>query len=299
MIDAEEPQNPHRVDEFTRGRLAALKEATDEYADLLCDNSTPRPGSDFAKEEGILSIRSPRDVATVVSLNALDHLRLLADHALATSRITAFASFTLIRSAITAAGLAGYLLAAESSKERLRRTLVITYHELSNARTAARELDGEFKPKSPGNESYNQRLAAAKRVIVRYSEQIAKVENDAIDHKIISDRSEDSLKLIQRKPNDTTMVFEAAKLISPDLPYYHDFGATKEAVRVWRTMSAHAHGLSWAAELSANISVNKDGAIVTTWNPQCEDLLQGIQVAWDIMYGVCARYIELLGAQPQ
>ncbi|MEU0506749.1 hypothetical protein [Nocardia sp. NPDC005998] len=298
MTDPDAPQ-PHAVDVSTRNRLESLKEAIDAYADLLCDHAAPHPGSDFLEEEGKLSIRSPHEVATVVALNALDHLRLIADHALASSRITAFASFTLVRSAITAAGLAGWLLAAEDSKERLRRTLVITHYELSNARTAAREIDGQFRDDTEGNASYNQRLAAVKRVIANYTSQIEKIETDAVNLEIAPGRSKDELKVISSKPSDTDIIREATKLISVDLDYYHEFGVAKEVLRIWRTMSAHAHGLSWAAELTATVTTEADGAILTTWNPQGEDLLQGIQVAWDLMYGATVRYIELLGAQPE
>ncbi|MFD9550106.1 hypothetical protein ACFWBG_22115 [Nocardia salmonicida] len=300
MTDADSPQQKnHRVDEDARNHLESLREQVDQFSDLLCENSIPRPGSAFDQEEGILSIRSPRDVSTVAMLNALDHLRLLSDHALSTSRITAFASFTLIRSAITAAGLAGWLLSADGSTERLRRTLVITYYELKNARTAARELDGNPRPETPENASYNLRLKAASSVIRKYSEQLDKVQSDAIQNGIAKGTSKEELICITDKPSDTTTITEASKLISSDLSYYHDFGATKEVVRVWRTMSAHAHGLSWAAELTATIEVKSDGTSVMTWNPQGEDLLQGIQVAWDLLYGACKRYIELLGAQPE
>ncbi|WP_213578547.1 hypothetical protein [Rhodococcus sp. USK13] len=297
MTEDATPQRLHLIDGKTREHLERLVPAINQYADLLCDHSSPRPGSAFAAEEGVLTIRSPRDAVTVVGLNALDHLHLAATSVLNSSRITAFATFTLVRSAITAAGLAGWLLASDDSIVRQTRTLNLTYHELKNERTAARELVGQDKPDLPEHAVYNARHKSASAAVERLTARLEDVKMDAVRIGAAADMSKEALLCVTDKPTDTSMIGEATKLVRAQ-EYYEDFGAKQEVVRVWRTMSAHAHGLSWAAEMTTARGTDANGREVTLWNPQGEDLLQGIQVAWDLLYGMAEKYIELLGARP-
>ncbi|OZF27400.1 hypothetical protein CH295_22930 [Rhodococcus sp. 14-2483-1-2] len=278
------------MDAQLRERLEALLSVIDGAVELFESRNTLREGCDFVAEFCLFKSRTPYETAVLVSLNVLDHVRFVAKAVLSGDRLTAFAPFSIVRSALTGATLAAWIL-DENPNERRRRTLTITHHELKNQRNAFRGLaDAPERPNTEANVYYNTRREQARNQIAKVNAQIAEVRTDAAAFGFDFDE-------IKRKPYDTDIVEIGAAVISPDLPYYEDFGKQYEAVRTWRTLSAHAHGFSWAAELTTATANRADGSKVHAFDPQGEDLLQGIQVVWDVFYGVMDRFIILAGAR--
>ncbi|MFD6677652.1 hypothetical protein ACFWDA_25245 [Rhodococcus zopfii] len=285
------------LDDATRERLEALLPVINEMADFYGNAGYPAPGSALESEMGVLTTQSTAATIPVIGLNALDHLHNAAQGALGGGRISAFSTFTLVRSAITAAGLGGWILAADTDQERQTRALCLAYHEAKNNRTAALELANNRAERdaTPENEHYNARRASALAKIDELTAHLDAIVADAIQIGVGDCPDADEIeKRIKTKPSDTHVIGAAAALVKPQ-PYYDDFGAKSEILLRWRTLSAHAHGLSWAARMSVVEATTSDGKPLSIWNPQGEDLLQGIQVAWDLLYGMTDRYIELMG----
>ncbi|WP_157535293.1 hypothetical protein [Nocardia inohanensis] len=288
------------LDDETREHLEALVPAIEKLADFYCDAGRPMPGSALESELEVLTTQTTVATIPVIGLNALDHLQMAARGVLRARQISAFSTFTLVRSAITAAGLGGWILAAETEKERQSRTLCVAYHEAKNNRTAARELvnDHAERDATPENEHYNARRDSALNKIKQLNAQLDAIVADAVRIGVGDSPTAETIKKhIKEKPTDTEIIGAAAALVAPHA-YYADFGAKSEIVLRWRTMSAHAHGLSWAARMSVVEATTGEGRQLSIWNPQGVDLLQGIQVAWDLVYGMTERYIELMGRRP-
>ncbi|UGQ43397.1 hypothetical protein [Rhodococcus aetherivorans] len=288
------------LDDETRERLEALLPVINEMADFYGNAGHPAPGSALETELEVLTTQSTVATIPVIGLNALDHLHNAAKSVLNAGQISAFSTFTLVRSAITAAGLGGWILAADTDQERQTRTLCVAYHETKNNRTAVREFvkDMPQRDATPENEHYNARRASALTKIEQLTSELDAIVADAIRIGLGDDPNAERIKKdIKEKPFDTTIIGAAAALVAPH-PNYADFGAKREILRIWRTMSAHAHGLSWAARMSVVEATTDEGQPLSIWNPQGEDLLQGIHVAWDLLYGMMDRYIELMGRRP-
>ncbi|MFI2232273.1 hypothetical protein [Nocardia testacea] len=256
------------------------------FGDFLCEGAVPRPGSEYAAESGELTGVQTWSAAVEAGLSGLDHLHYFADTTIKARRVTAFASFTVLRSAISAVALAGWLISGDRT-ERLTRTLTLRRLEASNQITAVDEIINA--PRGPAESAY-----ARKR-----REQATKKRADllAVQNTIDEDavRLELDLAKITRMPRDWQLVKIAADLVDP--AEYHDFGASRESVLTWRVLSAYAHGQIWAANMSARTVVDPDGIHMTTWAPDRDFLMQGFTAAWDLMYGAFDRYIDLAGAR--
>ncbi|MDI9943271.1 MULTISPECIES: hypothetical protein [unclassified Rhodococcus (in: high G+C Gram-positive bacteria)] len=275
----------HEITESTREHMEHLLEACRGYADFWCDNSTPAPGSELADEEDSLTVRSTSVLAAEAAMVALDHLHLTASFVLAEKRLTAFATFTVVRSAITAAAVAAWLVAPEKAT-RLERALNLNRQQARNEKVAAEEMIGPDRPKTPENEAYNTRTEGAKKAVQRMNETLQQIESDVARLKL-------EPTAITRQPRDNVLIEEAAELVSPTKPHYEDFGPVVEIRQKWRTLSAHAHGQAWAANLSARVETNPITGVRTSWNPPAWLLDQGILIAMDLLEAATQRYREL------
>ncbi|MGW4125887.1 hypothetical protein [Nocardia sp. NPDC004711] len=278
----------HRVTEEMAASLTEALGNINKFGDFLCGESVPRPGSEYAAESGFLTDVQTWSSAVEAGLSALDHLYYFADTTVKAGRVTAFASFTVLRSAIASVALAGWLVEGDQ-KQRLTRTLALRRLEDNNQIAALDEIVDAPRPRQ-GVESDHVRKRR-EQAASRRADMVAiqdSIDSDATKLRI--DVSE-----VKKMPRDGVLLAVAAKLVKPAT--YYDFGADRESLLNWRILSSYAHGQTWAANMSAQVTLGNDGVRRTQWAPDKQFLMQGFQVAWNLMYGPFDRYVDLAGAR--
>lgn len=281
------PRKLNEVDDVLRDRLNALLESIDVAADYLEVGCSP--GSDFVNDHQVFTSRSPFDAGSLILWSVLDHLRFVAKGVLGGDRLTAFAPFTVVRTALTAATLASWML-SENADERRFRTLVVTYEELRNKRNALKMIaEAPDRTDVTDVADYNTRRESARRELVKLDAEVDKIKADAASFGVAFTAVRDG------KPQDGQIVEAGAELIASDKHYYDPFGKATETKLMWRTLSSHAHGFSWAAAMTSVVTQHPDGREMNAFDPQAADLLVGLQVVWDVFTGVLARFATLAG----
>jgi len=279
------PLNEELVDEAMRQHLTDVLKSVVNFGDFLCMHSSPLPHSELAKESHALTGVETWSTAVEAGIAATDHLHYFVRTTLNMRVIAPFASFTLLRSAISAAALAGWLLEGDSN-ERLLRTLQLRRLEAVNHITALNRIVNAVREPNESNQAKKRRADSLDRR--RQAEAIrAEIDKDAADLKFPS-------KAVSSMPRDGELVKIAARL-TPRQPH-HDFDPTDEAVMVWQLLSSYAHGQSWAADISAQVS-SIGGRQHKQWAPDQEFLMLGLYVAGELMKGAFDRYITLAGRE--
>ncbi|MGD1240213.1 hypothetical protein [Mycobacterium seoulense] len=181
------------------------------------------PGSPVSVENAFLApVYRPFALCTKQSLgSALDHLELVAETLNTKGEPHPFAEATLIRTAITAASYALWMLSGDSS-ERRYRALQFAFKDYDGWSSYVR-TEGQ-NPEAPDPERYAADTAIAIAEFDRRRNWIVDQAN------ILKGESWTVRQFRDRLPSDTAVVEQAgARVLGP-----------------WRFLSGYAHGLPWA-----------------------------------------------------
>lgn len=173
--------------------------------------------------------------------SALDHLELVAETLNHRPEPHPYAESTLIRTAITGASTALWILAPDDTETHRRRGLEFTFRDYDNYLeylTRARN-DGLVTPE--GQEPVDKAISG---IPVDRLEWIVERVNELSPQ----DGGRITVKAFRGRPhktNDTSIVQAAAAALDPAPP--GGFDAARNLVVAWKYLSGFAHGLSWPA----------------------------------------------------
>lgn len=265
--------------------LSRALQAINEFHDIVGgDGSAYWTTSAFHDDAILFEGDTPAECARLAAFASFDHLHYFARYSVETKRTSAFAPFTVVRSALTAAATSAWILEDRDPKERRLRALIYRYQDAINQRNAAAAIVSVPRPSEPSSQ-FDSRHRAAVSSQKEANLALAKVSADAQRCQI--DSSE-----YKRKPHDIDIINLGSKLTG-DHELFNDFGITPEMLLHWRSLSASAHGQSWAARMTAKEDVNDDGIPVSRWSPSHDLLMAGYRITWQTLYGMWERYGEL------
>ncbi|NDV08106.1 hypothetical protein GXW84_27025 [Rhodococcus sp. IEGM 248] len=157
----------------------------------------------------------------------------------------------------------------------------LAWQEASNERSAAHEFVVAVPIGAAPH--LKARVQDAKRVVAKNDVILEQIRRDA-------ERNGTEVGAVKRKPKDQDVIKIASRSIHP-APQYNEFGPEKEALATWRFLSAHAHGQGWAANTTSQTVADPDSGIPRTmWNPDIEMAMQGVRIAWALLYAAFAQY---------
>jgi hypothetical protein len=204
--------------------------------------ATPEPGSDLQEDDAAL----PDSYASMVSVgklcSSLEHLQYFFE---SKCKLAISAPYTVLRTALTAATEAYWVLEPNERVVRLERVLRITVEDMRTFRTVQRGLAKVSAEFAAG-------LPDLIDVIDRAEVEIERAAGD------LGIRS----TVLTRRLNMTDLVSEVATALVPD-----DRRASSAVELVWRSESAHAHAALFTPAFTVGIDDlqhDADGAIRAT-----------------------------------
>ncbi|GJO37396.1 hypothetical protein NJB1604_02100 [Mycobacterium marinum] len=204
----------------------------------------PAPGSVAETEDAYLKpiCRRFEDCIKPTLHSALDHLELVQETLHNRPTPHPYAESTLIRTAITAASTALWILATDDTNERRRRALEFTFRDYDGYLSYVKRV------KEDGLADQDGRQAAKVDWI------IAGLPDDRLKW-IVQRASElspqsgpitvEDFRRHPRKTSDTQIVIAAARALDPRAP--GRFDVTAHLVSTWKYLSGFAHGMPWSA----------------------------------------------------
>jgi hypothetical protein len=225
----------------------------------------PVPGSIAANEDPYFrpACRTFEHCIMAPLHSALDHLELVAETLNNRAAPGPYAESTLIRTAITAASTALWMLMPDDTPERRRRTLEFIFRDVDGYLSHLRQVRSEGFPED------DEQAAEIDRIIVempadRLEWIVARLnELSPLGSKAEHGATPITVEGFRRgrpyKTTDTKIVTEAAAVLDPVAP--GGFDAAAQLVSVWKHLSGFAHGLSWQS--------------VSDWQVQAQDEVTG------------------------
>ncbi|MDZ7915239.1 MAG: hypothetical protein U5O16_25985 [Rhodococcus sp. (in: high G+C Gram-positive bacteria)] len=232
-----------------------------------------------AADDAVMTAKSYRESVSLLLLSAYDHLHLTAVSVVTLRGVLPFATATPIRTSITVASTALWLLGKSADDRRLR---MIQYWLLDNRRMMEFVENGH--PSGVGGEIRRNRDTAIAEVEAKRARFLA----DATALKF----SESKMKTTT---SDTKMVSEAGEWLSSE--GFDGFDPKIEVARQWRLLSGHAHGFRWphaASETITNVDEGKWGHL--TFLADEGDMLSSALIALRLTDAAWARFQELAAA---
>jgi hypothetical protein len=222
--------------------------------------------------------------------SALDHLELVAETLNNRSSPGPYAESTLIRTAITAASTALWMVAPNEATERRLRTLEFIFRDFDNYLSYLQRVRVEGAPEDV------KQAAEADRII-------AGIPADRLDWIVARVRELSpaggpvAVKDFRRnKTSDTAIVAEAARALDPAAP--GGFDPAPHLVSMWKYMSAFAHGLPWASTADWQIQGHDEetGKLTITVQADPNRLLNAAFAAVLVVEKAINRWRELCAA---
>ncbi|MHA6739078.1 hypothetical protein [Rhodococcus erythropolis] len=233
------------------------------------------PGSPITLLDGVSTPRSYRETVSVPIMSALDHLRLVTGSVLGFKGTLPFAHATPLRTALTVASTALWLMDGDNEKRSLRAAM-LNYHDHKNYLIYLGLRPAERYP-----ELVEHQAEIGRRRDSFATEALAL----GVD---VTDRH-------WKMPNDYDMTVAAAKMMDRSM-WGDEWMPEVEIPSQWRMLSAYAHGLRWAtAPGCVQGEPDLAGLASTTMTFSMDRLMESTSIAKAVVITAMNRYYVLAG----
>lgn len=250
----------------------------DEYIGLFPQIEV-LPGSPIYAANNQSTLRSYSETVSVPILSALDHLRLVTKSVLGLGGSLPFAHATPLRTALTVASTALWLMHDDDDK-RAARAAMLNYHDCSNyliwlrLRSSPDVSGGKY----PGLTDHMERI---ERKRDHYASEALGLGVDVT-------------RAGWKITGDYDVTVAASTMVAPSS--WDGYDPKTEIPVQWRMLSAYAHGLRWATSPGTTQGIpDSSGFAATTMTFDLDRLMESTNIVRAVVIAAMNRYNELAG----